>query len=217
MWKNRAGYALAVAALAALVWLFGRPFLVCALVLAAGLPFVQLTLLKRDAFSVSVSLSVRPGGREGEALLLCFEVENGRALHAARSVYLDLAMNNLLLGEETHRRVILTLSDGANRFSCILDHCIRFGTCSPLICSSFISFRYLLFSSLFHTFFFQIAKALQIRKHMILHVCQIFHIFLELFTSFTFLVIDPILICKLHFIIILQLTHNTAMSISNIH
>ena len=34
MWKNRAGYALAVAALAALVWLFGRPFLVCALVLA---------------------------------------------------------------------------------------------------------------------------------------------------------------------------------------
>ena len=34
MWKNRAGYALAVATLAALVWLFGRPFLVCALVLA---------------------------------------------------------------------------------------------------------------------------------------------------------------------------------------
>ena len=34
MWKNRAGYALAVAVLAALVWLFGRPFLVCALVLA---------------------------------------------------------------------------------------------------------------------------------------------------------------------------------------
>ena len=34
MWKNRAGYVLAVAALAALVWLFGRPFLVCALVLA---------------------------------------------------------------------------------------------------------------------------------------------------------------------------------------
>ena len=118
MWKNRAGYALAVAALAALVWLFGRPFLVCALVLAAGLPFVQLALLKRDAGAVSVSLSVRPGGREGEALLLCFEVENGRALHAARSVYLDLAMNNLLLGEETHRRVMLTLSDGANRFFC---------------------------------------------------------------------------------------------------
>ena len=108
MWKNRAGYALAVAALAALVWLFGRPFLVCALVLAAGLPFVQLALLKRDAGAVSVSLSVRPGGREGEALLLCFEVENGRALHAARSIYLDLAMNNLLLGEETHRRVMLT-------------------------------------------------------------------------------------------------------------
>ena len=104
MWKNRAGYALAVAALAALVWLFGRPFLVCALVLAAGLPFVQLALLKRDAGAVSVSLSVRPGGREGEALLLCFEVENGRALHAARSIYLDLAMNNLLLGEETHRQ-----------------------------------------------------------------------------------------------------------------
>ena len=98
MWKNRAGYALAVAALAALVWLFGRPFLVCALVLAAGLPFVQLALLKRDAGAVSVSLSVRPGGREGEALLLCFEVENGRALYAARSIYLDLAMNNLLLG-----------------------------------------------------------------------------------------------------------------------
>ena len=118
MWKNRAGYALAVAALAALVWLFGRPFLVCALVLAAGLPLVQLALLKRDAGAVSVSLSVRPGGREGEALPLCFEVENGRALHAARSIYLDLAMNNLLLGEETHRRVMLTLSDGANRFSC---------------------------------------------------------------------------------------------------
>ena len=73
MWKNRAGYALAVATLAALVWLFGRPFLVCALVLAAGLPFVQLALLKRDAGSVSLSLSVRPGGREGETLLLCFE------------------------------------------------------------------------------------------------------------------------------------------------
>lgn len=116
MWKNRAGYALAVATLAALVWLFGRPFLVCALVLAAGLPFVQLALLKRDAGAVSLSLSVRPGGREGETLLLCFEVESGRALHAARSVYLDLAMNNLLLGEETHRRVMLTLSSGADRF-----------------------------------------------------------------------------------------------------
>ena len=118
MWKNRAGYALAVAALAALVWLFGRLFLVCALALAAGLPFVQLALLKRDAGAVSVSLSVRPGGREGVALLLCFVVDYGRALHAARSIYLVLALINLLLGEETHRRVMLTLSDGANRFSC---------------------------------------------------------------------------------------------------
>ena len=141
MWKNRAGYALAVATLAALVWLFGRPFLVCALVLAAGLPFVQLALLKRDAGAVSLSLSVRPGGREGETLLLCFEVENGRALHAARSIYLDLAMNNLLLGEETHRRVMLTLSSGANRFSCpivppccgeIVISCCETGLCDLL-------------------------------------------------------------------------------------
>ena len=142
MWKNRAGYALAVAVLAALVWLFGRPFLVCALVLAAGLPFVQLALLKRDAGAVSVSLSVRPGGREGEALLLCFEVESGRALHAARSVYLDLAMNNLLLGEETRRRVMLTLSDGANRFSCpIVPPCCTNGSITtspsnPIACSA---------------------------------------------------------------------------------
>ena len=102
-------------------------------------------------------------------------------------------------------------------FSHILNHSIRFGACSSLICSSFISFCYLQFSSLLHTFFFQVTKALQIRKHMILHVCQIFHILLELFISFAFLVIDPTLICKLHFIVILQLTHNTAMSISNIH
>ena len=95
MWKNRAGYALAVAALAALVWLFGRPFLVCALVLAAGLPFVQLALLKRDAGAVSVSLSVRPGGREGEVLLLCFEVENGRST-ALRTASMSFAGSTFL-------------------------------------------------------------------------------------------------------------------------
>ncbi|MFQ9125627.1 MAG: hypothetical protein ACLR4Z_00985 [Butyricicoccaceae bacterium] len=70
MWKNRAGYALAVATLAALVWLFGRPFLVCALVLAAGLPFVQLALLKRDAGAVSLSLSVR-ARRQGKGKRSC--------------------------------------------------------------------------------------------------------------------------------------------------
>ena len=36
-------------------------------------------------------------------------------------------------------------------FSCILNHCILFGTCYSLIYSFFISFRYLLFSSLLHT------------------------------------------------------------------
>ncbi len=117
MWKNRAGYALAVAALAVLTWLFGKPFLVCALVLAAGLPFVLFALLKRDADALSVSLSVRPGGREGEPLLLCFKVRSQHALHTARSVYLDIVLKNLLLGEEYHRRVALTLSDGTSRYS----------------------------------------------------------------------------------------------------
>lgn len=117
MWKNRAGYALAVAALAVLTWLFGKPFLVCALVLAIGLPFVLFALLKRDADALSVSLSVRPGGREGEPLLLCFKVRSQRVLHTARSIYLDIEMNNLLLGEQSHRRVALTLSDGTSRYS----------------------------------------------------------------------------------------------------
>ena len=63
MWKNRICYLLALLALASLVWVFGKPFLLCVFVLAAGLPPALWLLLRKDAASLRLSLSVQPGGR----------------------------------------------------------------------------------------------------------------------------------------------------------
>ena len=60
-------------------------------------------------------------------------------------------------------------------FSLILNCCICFNASSWHSFSALIFLCYLLFSSLLHTFFFQTAKALQIRQYMILHIRQISH------------------------------------------
>lgn len=117
MWKNRICYLLALLALASLVWLFGKPFLLCVFVLAAGLPPALWLLLRKDAASLRLSLSVQPGGREGEPLTICLKVSSPRVLHAARSVYLDITMHNRLLGETKQRDMVLSLAGSENRYT----------------------------------------------------------------------------------------------------
>ncbi len=117
MWKNRICYLLALLALASLVWVFGKPFLLCVFVLAAGLPPALWLLLRKDAASLRLSLSVQPGGREGEPLTICLKVSSPRVLHAARSVYLDITMHNRLLGETKQRDMVLSLAGSENRYT----------------------------------------------------------------------------------------------------
>lgn len=117
MWKNRICYLLALLALASLVWVFGKPFLLCVFVLAAGLPPALWLLLRKDAASLRLSLSVQPGGREGEPLTICLKVSSPRVLHAARSVYFDITMHNRLLGETRQRDMVLSLAGSENRYT----------------------------------------------------------------------------------------------------
>ena len=86
-------------------------------------------------------------------------------------------------------------------FPCILNCCTCFNASSWHSFSALIFLCYLLFSSLLHTFFFQAAKALQIRQYMILHIRQIFHILLIFFIAFSLLIADLAFIRQLHFIL----------------
>lgn len=117
MWKNRTGYLLVLVTLAVLFVIFGKPFLLCVFVMTAGLPPVEWLMLRRDADSIDLSLSVQPGGREDEPLRLSFEAASPHVLHAARSVYADLTLHNRLLGQTEHRRVALTLTASRNRYT----------------------------------------------------------------------------------------------------
>lgn len=74
-------------------------------------------LLRKDAASLRLSLSVQPGGREGEPLTICLKVSSPRVLHVARSVYLDITMHNRLLGETRQRDMVLSLAGSENRYT----------------------------------------------------------------------------------------------------
>lgn len=116
MWKNRLGYGLLMALLAVLLFLFSKPFLLGALVIAALLALAMFALLRRDASVLHVAVQSRPGGREGTPLPFSITVSARRPLLVTRCVLVELELKNAMFGTVEQRKLLLELSGGENRF-----------------------------------------------------------------------------------------------------
>lgn len=110
MLRYRLGALLFLFALTGLLYQFGEPFLLAAVVLLVVLALVIALLLRLDAKAMQVELTARPGGQQGKELPLTLTVRASRPLLAARCVTVELEIANAMWKTSRRQRYTLPLT-----------------------------------------------------------------------------------------------------------
>ena len=109
MWRYRLGALLFLFALNGLLFHFGEPFLLAALIMLVAMAVALALLLRLDAKALHVELQARPGGQQGKDLPLTLTVQASRPLLAARCVTLELEISNAMWKTSCKQRYTLPL------------------------------------------------------------------------------------------------------------
>lgn len=110
MLRYRLGWLLFLLALTALLYHFGEPFLLAAVVMVLAMVVVLALLLRLDAKALHVELQARPGGQQGRDLPLNLIVRADRPLLAARCITLELEVSNAMWKTDRKLRYTLPLT-----------------------------------------------------------------------------------------------------------
>ena len=107
MLRYRLGALLFLFALNGLLYHFGEPFLLAAVVMVVCMVVALALLLRLDAKALHVELQARPGGQQGKDLPLNLVVRADRPLLAARCITVELEVSNAMW--KTARKLRYTL------------------------------------------------------------------------------------------------------------
>ncbi len=111
MLKNRLGFSfLILLFLALLIYAGNVYFLVAAVVMVIVLVLLGV-FINMDAAKLKVSIDARGGAREGERLPVYINVSSEKRLLVAQSVYIELEIENVMLGTVLTKRLRLMLTD----------------------------------------------------------------------------------------------------------
>ena len=111
MFKNRLGFGFLIIWFVLLLIYSGNFFFLGAdIVLIATIVLVGV-FIYRDAGGISVSVNARSGGREGRTLQVAIVVDNAKALRAAQSIYVEMEIENIMLGTKKDKCYKLMLTD----------------------------------------------------------------------------------------------------------
>lgn len=111
MLKNRLGFSfLILLFLALLIYAGNLYFLVAAVVLVIVLVLLGI-FINMDAAKIKVSIDARGGAREGENLPVYISVNSKKRLIVAQSVYVEIDIENIMLGTVMQKKLRLMLTD----------------------------------------------------------------------------------------------------------
>lgn len=115
--ESRISYGLTLALLAVLLYLFGSPILLVALVLLAALPLGMKLLLEADARHLALACVCPRAAQVGKKIRLELRLDRERKPRASRCVHLTLCIHNALTGEETREALILPIWGDGRSYS----------------------------------------------------------------------------------------------------
>ena len=111
MRKNKAGYICLTLAIAALLIIFGKTFLLWILVGLIVLVIITTILIKRDVNKIKVEVRVQEGSQEGKDYTLGIFVEGIKKLTVCGYLLLELEIENQMLQDCEFRKYLIPLSD----------------------------------------------------------------------------------------------------------
>lgn len=119
--ESRLLYGLTLLALLVLLYFFGSPILLAAVLLLAALWALMGILLTLDAEKLSVRCECPETAQVGRRVKLRFQIDRGGLLPAARCVFVELQLHNALTGEDSVRQVCLRLWGRGTAYSMDLE------------------------------------------------------------------------------------------------
>ena len=117
MWKNKAGYICLVVSVAAMLFFFGKTYLLW--VLCGLIIFMAATalLIRTDAKKIQLQMKVREGGQEGKDYKLGVSMKGIKRLYVTGYIWMELEVYNQMF-ERTHtRRYLIPLSDTESEYA----------------------------------------------------------------------------------------------------
>lgn len=108
--KNRIGYVILLACLAAFVFLYSNPFLLFLLIVLAVLMFSMAALCRVDAKHLQVRLHMMSGAQEGRKLRLQVSMQSRYPLYVARSILVGLDIEHTMFGYTERKYYFMYIS-----------------------------------------------------------------------------------------------------------
>lgn len=116
MWKNKASYACLMITVAAMLFFFGKAFLLWVLVGLVLLAVITACLVRADAKKMKVSLKIRNGSQEGKDYKLGISVEERKRLSVSGYILVELEITNQMLEQTKYKRYLIPLSDKESEY-----------------------------------------------------------------------------------------------------
>lgn len=116
MLKNRMGFILLMALFAILLIYSGNIFFLAGIIVLAVCIILLAILINVDAKKIRVAIEARDGGRENDILPAYVIISNASRLLVAQSVYIEVELENIMIGTTTTKSFLLMLTDKDTRY-----------------------------------------------------------------------------------------------------
>lgn len=117
MWKNRLGYGLMLAALAVMIYFFGKIFFICMLVGMIVMLLLLNRMMHRDRQHIDVDFKISSGCKEGEKIHGILNVRSDRRILAAQWMTVDLEISNKMFGVTEYRQLEIGLQHHESQYA----------------------------------------------------------------------------------------------------
>lgn len=108
--KNRIGYIVLLACLAAFVFLYSNPFLLFLLIVLLVLMLCMAILCRVDAKNLQVDMQMPPGAQEGRKLKIQVNMNSRYPLYVARSILVGLDIEHTMFGYTERKYYFMYIS-----------------------------------------------------------------------------------------------------------
>lgn len=117
MKKNKAGYACLVVSIAAMLFFFGKTYLLWVLLGLIALVVITRLLIFADAKKIQVHIKVRNSGQEGKDYQLGVSIKEAKKLRVTGYVLMELEIHNQMFELTQSKRYLIPLSDKESEYT----------------------------------------------------------------------------------------------------
>lgn len=117
MVKNKAGYVCLMISIAAMLFFFGKTYLLWILFGLVVLAAVTRFLIHMDAKKLKVKIKVKDGGQEGKDYKLGVSIEGTKKIYVTAYILMELEVHNQMFESTQTMRYLIPLSDQESEYA----------------------------------------------------------------------------------------------------